>query len=40
MRNKRISIKKKSFFYICLLGLIILFGHAHTVGYVAFIKDK
>lgn len=39
MRNKRISIKKV-IFYICLAGIDYSFGHAHTVGYVAFIKDK
>lgn len=39
MRNKRISIKKVIFLHMSA-GIDYSFGHAHTVGYVAFIKDK
>lgn len=38
MRNKRISIKK-SFLHMSA-GIDYSFGHANTVGYVTFIKDK
>lgn len=39
MRNKRISIKKSHFLHMSA-GIDYSFGHANTVGYVTFIKDK
>ena len=38
--EKQENIDKKSHFLHMSAGIDYSFGHAHTVGYVAFIKDK